>query len=399
MPLILSRILFMDNGQVTKSTSFYIKRSLGFCLLLALSATFFYSAYTKSGIQFLHFKLLANDNAFDSFQWTFLDLGINSITAAGIIARLMIGFELLLGLFLLFHIFLKRFTYNAVILVLSVFIIYLLVVIFRQGNTGNCGCFGDKLQMTPMQAIWKNLAMIAVTVILKEIYTVNPYIKQNQTMVLYVIICLLLLALAWFIPFPVKPVVKNIAIVAFFLIFTFIFIAAVIKKKENIELLSTVSLCLLLLTAFASPFVINPIFVGTSPQVWNKAVNLDPLYKYTPAPAIDLRKGKHIVAFMSLTCPHCKKAAYLLHVIHRDHPDIPMYIILDGPDTYQKQFFDETHAEDVPNLYYRHSTDFLAMAGTSVPSILWINNGVAEYKSVYAYYQLDPKFMEQWLRK
>jgi len=329
----------MDTAiQVRKGTFYYIQRIIGFILLLALSATFFYSAYTKSGIGFQGFHLVSNDNAFDSFQWTFLDLGISSILAAGIVARLMIGFELLLGLFLLFHIFLKQFTYKAVIIVLSVFIIYLLVIILKQGNTGNCGCFGNSLAMKPLAAIWKNVIMIAVTVLLMFIYPVKPFKYQE-------FLC-----------------------------------------------------CLLGLVAFSTPFLVNFIYTGTNPDKYVKPINLDLLYKYTPAPSVELRKGKHIIAFMSLTCPHCRKAGYLLQIIHHEHPDIPIFMVLDGPDTYQKQFFDETHAENVPYLYYRHTNEFIQLAGTGVPAVYWVNNGMIEYKSTYAYYQLDPKYMEDWLK-
>ena len=329
-----------------KSTSFYIQRIIGAILLVALAAVFFYSAYTKLGVLFhwqtgsgFPIKLIADDNSFDSFQWTFLDLGISSIIAASFIAHFMIGFELLLGFLLLFHVYLKSFTYKVVIAVLSVFIIYLLVVILRQGNTGNCGCFGNQHAMTPLQAIWKNLAMIAATLVLWKIYPVKPY--------------------------KLSP-------------FVFIISTAI---------------------ALSVPFALRLVYVGTEPEKYTKAVNLDPLYKYSPAPNIDLRKGKHIVAFMSLTCPHCKKAAYLLQIIHHDHPDIPIYMVLDGPDAYYKKFFTETHADSVPFIYYKHTDDFMKMAGPSVPSIFWMNNGVAEYKSVYAYYQLDPGYMEQWLKK
>jgi len=329
----------MDSTSPANTTLFYIKRITGAILLLALSATFFYSAYSKSGIEFRGFHLISNDNAFDSFQWTFLDLGINSVIAAGIIARLFIGLELLLGLFLLFHIFLRQFTYPAVIAILTIFIIYLIIVLLKQGNTGNCGCFGDKLAMKPLTAIWKNVAMIAVTVLLMYIYPVKPFRYQEY-------------------------------------------------------------LCLGLgLVAFSIPFLVNFIFISTNPEPYTKEVDLGLLYKYTPPPSIELRTGKHIVAFMSLTCPHCRKAAYLLHIIHQEHPDIPMFIVLDGPGAYEKPFFDETHAENVPYLYYKgHTEDFIKMAGSGVPSIIWMNNGKPEYKSVWAYYQLDPKFMEQWMK-
>ena len=344
-----------------KGIVFYLQQIIGFILLLALAATFFYSAYTKSGIQFSHFKMVSNDNAFDSFQWTFLDLGFSNIILVGIIARVMIGFELVLGLFLLFHIYVRRFTYGAVISILSIFIIYLLIVIAKQGNSGNCGCFGNKLEMTPLAAIWKNIAMIAATVLLWLFYPPKPkkIALADQDGIL--------------LPEPGKSAYKQ------YQYFVGLFLATI---------------------AFSLPFLVNFINIGTDPDKFTGKVNFDPLYKYDNAPAIELRTGKHIIAFMSLTCPHCRKAAYLFHIIHREHPDIPIYLVLDGPDAYRQKFFDETHAEDVPYLlYYHHSPDFAAMAGPGVPSIYWVNNGVVEYKSTYAYYQLDPDFMESWLKK
>lgn len=312
-----------------KTGLFYAGRIIGAILLLALSGTFFFSAYSK----------IYSDNAFDNFQWTFLDLGINSVIIAGIIARVMIGFELMLGLFLLGHVYLKKFTYKAVVATLIVFIVYLLLVILKQGNSGNCGCFGDKLAMTPLQAIWKNLAMIVTTAVLMYVYPIKPYKYQEY------------------------------AVMGFCLI------------------------------AFSMPFVLNGITTGTKPEKYEQAIDLNPLYKYQPAPTIDLRKGKHIIAFMSLTCPHCKKAAYLLQIIHRKHPELPVYMVLDGSPDHKKAFFEETHAENVPLLLYPHTDEFAQMAGPSVPSIYWVNNGVIEYKSKYAYYQLDPHYMLQWVNK
>ena len=317
-----------DTLRPHRKVSFYIGRIIGIILLLAMSATFFYSAYSK----------IYSDNAFDNFQWTFLDLGINSIFVTGVIARMMIGMELLLGLFLLFHIYLKQFTYPAIIMVLGVFIIYLLVVILKQGNTGNCGCFGDKLAMKPLTAIWKNVIMIAVTVLLMYIYPVKPYKYQ----------------------------------------YFYCFIIG--------------------LVAFSTPFLANFMYTGTAPEKSTKQIDLNLLYKYTPSPSVELRTGKHIIAFMSLTCPHCKKAAYLLQIIHHEHPDIPLFMVLDGAEEHEKKFFDETHAQQVPYLLYRHTNEFIQLAGTGVPAIYWVNNGHIEYQSKYAYYQLDPKFMEEWIK-
>lgn len=329
-----------DHLAAPRTPVFYIKRITGLLLLLALSATFIYSAYTKSGVELKGFYFMDTPdavNAFDSFQWTFLDLGITSLPVAGVIARLMIGMELMLGLFLLFHIYLRSFTYKAVIAILSIFIVYLLVVILKQGNSGNCGCFGTKVTMTPLAAIIKNIIMIAATVLLMYLYPVKPY-----------------------------------------------------KYQEYASMF-------LGLVAYSTPFLLNNLYLGSAPVVYNKPLNMELLYKYQPAPQQELRKGKHIIAFMSLTCPHCKKAAYLLHVIHREHPNLPVYMVLEGAEEQKKDFFKETHAGDVPYLYYHHSDEFKELAGDAVPSIYWVNDGVAEFKSAYAYYQLDPSYMEQWV--
>lgn len=307
---------------------FYVKRALGLILLLALAGTFLFSAWSK----------IYSDNAFDNFQWTFIDLGIDNMLVAGIIARAMIGFEFMLGLFLLAHIYLRKFTYKAIIAVLVMFIIYLLLVIAKQGNSGSCGCFGDKLAMTPLEAIWKNLAMIAATVVLMFIYPVKPYKFQEYAVMV---------------------------------------------------------LCLV---SFSAPFVMNGIALGTAPVKYTDKIDLDLLYKYDEKPSVDLRKGKHIVAFMSLTCPHCKKAAYLLQIIHRKHPEIPVFMVISGHPDQKKAFFDETHAQDVPYMLYMHTDEFTQMAGPGVPAIYWFNDGKVEYKSKYAYYQLDPQYMLQWMK-
>ncbi len=301
------------------------KRIIGLTLLILLASVFFFSGYSK----------LHSNNAFDNFQWTFIDLGFNSQLVAGILARLMIGLEFVLGLFLILHIFLQKFTYKAVIGTLVFFIVYLIFVIIKHGNAGDCGCFGDKLSMSPLNAIIKNVVMIAVTILLMRIYPAKPYKFQDI-----------------FIP----PI-------------------------------TMLGLCI--------PFIVNVIDMSNAPTPYKKELDITPLYKFTPAPSVDLLHGKHIIVYVSYYCPHCKKAAYLLQIIHRKHPDYPIYMIMAGAPEQEKQFFDESHAIDIPHFYYPHYEEFTKMAGAGTPAIYWINNGKAEFESNY--YQLDPKYMEQWL--
>lgn len=315
------------DAHVTPRQLFTIKRITGLILLILLAGVFFFSAYSK----------MHSANAFDNFQWTFIDLGFNSQLVAGILARGMIGLEFVLGLFLLLHIYLEKITYKAVIAILAFFIIYLIFVIIKHGNAGDCGCFGDKLAMSPLNAIIKNVVMIAVTIVLMYIYPAKPYKHQE------------------------------------------IFLPSII------------------IAGLAIPFILNPLNTSSAPTPFKKQVDMRLLYKYQPAPPADLMHGKHIIVFASYYCPHCKKAAYLLQMIHRQHPDIPMYMVMTGAPEQEKEFFDESHASDIPHFYYSHADEFTKMVIDGTPAIYWVDNGKVEYQSTY--YQLDPVYMERWVNE
>lgn len=307
-----------------KNFTFYIKRISGLILLLALAAVFFFSAYSKLV-------------AIEPFEWTFIDMGITNMLAASVVAHIFIGLEFFIALFLLFHIYLKQVTYPATIGLLVLLTLYLIILIVQQGNTGNCGCFGDWIYMNPLTAIWKNLGMIAACILLIYIYPVKPYKNQE-----------------WISAF-------------------------------------------LGMAALVTTFIMAPLNADHKPEVANEPIDLGLLYNMdsTNAPEIELRKGKHIVAFMSLTCPHCRKAAYLLHVLKKQEPSLPVYLILSGHKDNEKSFFEESKSADVPHLLYKDTDAFVELAGESVPAIYWVNNSVIERKSTYL--QLDMADIKQWL--
>lgn len=312
----------MKNTQ--HQASFYLQRTIGFLLLVTVASVFLFSGISKL-------------YAFEQLVWNIMDAGVTNMTLAAIIARLFIGFELLLGVFLICHLFLKSFTYPAVLILLIFFTVYLVLLISRQGDAGNCGCFGNAYEMKPSAGILKNIILMGITAILWLIYPVKPY-KHSE----------------W-----LSAIAGMIAIVM--------------------------------------PFIFYPLSRDTKPTVIHQPIDLSPLYESanTP-PGVELRKGKHIVAFMSLTCPHCRKAGFLLHVIHRQHPEIPLFFVLNGNKAFEADFFNETKARDVPHVLFKGADDFLKMAGPGVPAIYWINNSVIERKSNY--FQLDPVYMKEWLR-
>jgi len=311
-----------------KTTIFYIKRITGLILLLVTAAVFLFSGVAKLF-------------AFDPFVWNIMDAGVASMRLASVIAGLFIGLEFLLGFFLIFHIFLRSFTYPAVIALLTIFTLYLVILIIRRGNDGNCGCFGEAYTMTPFTAIIKNLLMIAATILLYYIYSLKAY-----------------------------------------------------RYTKWIALVIT-------LATLTTPFILYPPISNSKPQVIQQKIDLTALYlsknpDNEPAP-VELRQGKHIVAFMSLSCSHCRKAAFLLQVIHRQHPDFPIFFVLNGDSSLLPDFFRETQSEAVPHILFRGAGEFFAMAGEGVPAIYFLNNSIAERKANY--FQLDPVYINEWLKE
>jgi hypothetical protein len=166
-----------------------------------------------------------------------------------------------------------------------------------RGNKGNCGCFGSYLEMTPLQALIKNCGMLAILVVLY---------KFNK---------------GW-----------------------------ELDKKWRYMLL------LPLITAFTTPFILNPIEFNYTEAYLNKPeknfkIPLDSLYNNATLniPPRELSKGKHILAFLSLTCPHCKIAATKLRIIHKRAPEIGIYFVLNGDKEDLKSFFEENNSETIPH--------------------------------------------------
>lgn len=139
----------------------------------------------------------------------------------------------------------------------------------------------------------------------------------------------------------------------------------------------------------AIPFVFVPYSQKPEP------INLNPLYKnIKDQPKVELRKGKHLVAFMSLGCPHCRNAAKIFREIYTQDSSLPIIMILKGKIKDTSDFFSETNARNVPYFVYDDTEEFIKMAGKFVPQIYWVNNGIKERKVTYV--QLNAALLKNW---
>jgi hypothetical protein len=122
---------------------------------------------------------------------------------ASYFSRILIGIEFALGVLLLQKHYLRKLVIPATLLMLAVFTTHLSIVTFQDGgNSGNCGCFGSLLPMTPVQAILKNVVAMVLLVILLKVMPKKDESKSNfwvlSTATLAFILLLFMLA-------PIQP--------------------------------------------------------------------------------------------------------------------------------------------------------------------------------------------------
>ena len=135
------------------------KKNIVWAIRIIVAAVFILSAVGKLSIDSLLDKPMF---ALRNFERNFLVNGIGlSYDWAKILSRLLIGLELSLAILIVMPFYLKKIIIPAIIGLLGVFSIHLLIQTIG-GEAGNCGCFGDLIPMTPLQALIKNLIAIGL---------------------------------------------------------------------------------------------------------------------------------------------------------------------------------------------------------------------------------------------
>ena len=125
-------------------------------------------------------------------------------------SRILIGIEFALGLLILQKNFLRTIIIPSTLLLLAVFTIHLSIVTIQNGgNSGNCGCFGSLLPMTPIEAILKNVVAMILLVWLFVILPKTNERKDNfwvlTTVAFAAILMLFMLA-------PIQPPESNFTV-------------------------------------------------------------------------------------------------------------------------------------------------------------------------------------------
>ena len=272
-------------------------------------------------------------------EYTLVGMGIANWTVAEYLARILIGVEFFLAIALLTNWNFKKFTFRATFLLLAIFSIYLIYLLITKGNKGDCGCFGTALQMNPFEGLLKNIGLMVLLIVVRPFWS------------------------GWRM------------------------------RYDNI------AATLVCITALTLPFILNPPNSIVPPPASLTAHYTFPMQllyndSKNAAPTVNLHEKKWLVAFFSLTCPHCRIAAKKLAILHKMHPTWNFYMVLNGKDEDVQSFFDDTQTEGITHQMFTGPSGFLQMTGGQWPAIYWMNNGVVERKSTYQ--NLDETQLTTW---
>lgn len=288
-----------------------MKKYIYTTLRILLGLLFLFSAYSKL-------------NPIENFEMHIIESGLLPFwILAPIIARILIGLEFALGVFLIFGIYLKKFTFKITAALLILFTFYLAWLLITVGNNVDCGCFGKSLQLGPKASIIKN------------------------------IVCLFIVFLLFF---------KNQG-------------KLFLTKFRNKWLTSGIFILFI-----ALPFAVNPMPYLSNPQTKNigEGIDLSQLPSlHQSNQEIDFTKGKKLVCFFSLTCPFCEQAALRLSALNKQSEMPDTYMVLWGDSSKLKPFFDKTKSEVFPYIYYPGDSakTFLSYSGGVLPSIILLDSG------------------------
>jgi thiol-disulfide isomerase/thioredoxin len=245
-----------------------------------------------------------------------------SENVAPFFSRTLIGIELALGFLILQKHFLKNFLVPVTILLLAVFVFHLTYVTFLSGgNSGNCGCFGELIPMTPIQAIIKNIIAIGL---LAYLYVLMP--KNNHSTDNFWILTTILFAtiLGIFMVAPIHAPVSEYSVSPVSEVVTDTIITEITPLKIQEKTIEIVKID-------SAKTVKTPVVVEI-PKIKSGYA------KYFS----NIDSGKKVLCFFVPGCDHCRATAKELTDLKKSDPNFPEMSILfmDEEASLIPEFFD-----------------------------------------------------------
>ncbi|MBQ9396944.1 MAG: DoxX family protein [Bacteroidales bacterium] len=263
------------------------------------------------GILFL-FSATAKLIGIDAFELYLFGFGWFPLGTAYLLARLVIAAEFTLGILLIAN-FWPRLAFWGSLALLGGFTVFL-IALAVSGNRDNCNCFGELINLNPVQSIWKNVGMLAVLLLSAG---VQPFRIRRKGL--------------WFALAAVVPLATVL----------------ILSPPDNWRYDSYVGRDML-----NEPALREALDQGILPH--------------------SVVEGDHVVCFFSLKCNFCRMSARKLMTLRErgDFPDAPIIALIGrGEDTDTTPFLTETGFRP-DEVHFIEPADFLRITNGAMPLIL-----------------------------
>ena len=253
----------------------------------------------------------------DSFEVYIYSFGIVNFITTTFLSRLLIFIELLIGISLVLNICHRQIWWLTMLMMAGFILFLVYAAIFR--NDSNCHCFGNLVELNPLQSIVKNIIVIALLIMIKD--------EQSH---------------------DYKPVLRKWL------------------------------MALTLVVSFVISFVLLPMDVIYN-KIYsdNEEVNEVAFYEsLSDSTYVDLRQGRYLINYVLAGCQYCRlgteKATMMLdrHGISHDR----LRFFVGGSDEAISKFIEMTGTED-----YEHwkipAPQFMAITYGKFPLFVFIEDG------------------------
>lgn len=229
----------------------------------------------------------------ESFEFIIVTQVLSNWNIVPYLSRIIIGFELFLGVALLTELKPTRLFILLTILLLIAFCFQLIYSLVQFPSSKNCGCFGEVLPMSPLSALIKNIILILIS--LPVYYHYNKVSAKNFRIPALFIS---LIYIAVFLLFPVHNYDETI-----------------FSKSTNTTVLDSTIIDENILPSIdslkkAQNIIGNNFKIDSVKPKLKRVESEFTKYKEFSSGSIDLNSGLKIVTLFSLDCEHCLQAAH-----------------------------------------------------------------------------------------
>lgn len=277
-----------------------------------------------------------------AFEKQLVDLGFASwCNNVNYLSRIIIALEIFLGLSFLQSHYLKRFVIPATFIVLVTFCVHLTIEIFTKGaDSGNCGCFGQLIKMTPLEALIKNIITLGL---LGYMYAIYKEKEKNNYLVLvslYLASNLFVFAAYPFCPCSGTKVTEDETAIVVPGVDTTSVVAAdttSVPVVKNTPTPVTPQVPVPVVTPTVAKDTAKKKVIPPGPP--KKTSEFAAFKKFSNGTVADLDDGRKIVTLFSLECEHCMETAKQIGELGRRKTLPGVYFLFWGTEDQVENFF------------------------------------------------------------